>query len=361
MPTESNESRALATTAPMELSTIERMAAICAKSGLFGMKTPEQAAALMLLCQAENIHPMLAVRDYHIVGTRPALKADAMLARYQQVGGRVRWETITDSVCAATFSHPSSGDVRIEWTMERALRIEDYSYKTNKMEKLTDKQVWKNYPRQMLRARVISEGVRTSYPAVVCGIYTPEEVGDMVPDEQNGNGHRHDANPVAAPVALAPEPPKTETTTTLQMKNGNVVTVTTAASAPTITIEQEPPATQTPAETTTLPVEAKPSIQAINDAIANCSLIQDDPLLKELAAFCSVDDGKRRKCTEDERNGLFWFSEHSLCPNVKSTDKSSDLYRAYIAKASKNQELGLTTARALVRRGLQLIEEAHRG
>ena len=38
---------------------------------------------------------------------------------------------------------------------------------------------WKNYPRAMLRARVISEGVRTCYPAIASGIYTPEEVGDF--------------------------------------------------------------------------------------------------------------------------------------------------------------------------------------
>ena len=36
----------------------------------------------------------------------------------------------------------------------------------------------------MLRARVISEGIRTVYPGVVVGVYTPEEVSDM---PQQGN------------------------------------------------------------------------------------------------------------------------------------------------------------------------------
>jgi hypothetical protein len=31
----------------------------------------------------------------------------------------------------------------------------------------------------MLRARVISEGIRTVYPGVAVGIYTPEEVNDF--------------------------------------------------------------------------------------------------------------------------------------------------------------------------------------
>lgn len=45
--------------------------------------------------------------------------------------------------------------------------------------KLTGKDTWKQYPRQMLRARVISEGIRTVYPGVAVGVYTPEEVQDF--------------------------------------------------------------------------------------------------------------------------------------------------------------------------------------
>jgi hypothetical protein len=173
--------QALATAAPMELSTIERMAAICVKSRLFGMETPEQAAALMLLCQAEQIHPMMAVRDYHIIKGRPALKADAMLARYHSWGGRVKWLELSDARCEAVFTHAASGDVTICWDTARAARAG-----------LTGKDNWRTYPRQMLRARVVSEGVRMSYPAVVCGIYSPEEVTDMAP-----------AEPAAAAAALA--------------------------------------------------------------------------------------------------------------------------------------------------------------
>ena len=60
---------------------IERMGSAIAKSGLFGIKTPEQAIALMLIAQAEGMHPAIAARDYHVISNRPTLKADAMLAR----------------------------------------------------------------------------------------------------------------------------------------------------------------------------------------------------------------------------------------------------------------------------------------
>ncbi len=141
--------------------------AIC-KSGMFGIKTPEQAISLMLIAQAEGLHPAIAARDYHVIQGRPALKADAMLARFQAAGGKVEWTSYTDDKVAAIFSHPSGGRIEVEWTIARAKAAE-----------LTGKATWKQYPRQMLRARVISEGIRTVFPGVVVGVYTPEEVQDM--------------------------------------------------------------------------------------------------------------------------------------------------------------------------------------
>ena len=78
-------------TALVPVDQIERMAISVAKSGLFGVKNPDQAMALMLIAQAEGLHPAIAARDYHIINGRPALRADAMLARFQNAGGRVEW------------------------------------------------------------------------------------------------------------------------------------------------------------------------------------------------------------------------------------------------------------------------------
>ena len=54
------------------LAEIEKAAQYMAKSGLFGVKDPVQAVALMLLAQAEGTHPARAVQEYHIIGGRPA-------------------------------------------------------------------------------------------------------------------------------------------------------------------------------------------------------------------------------------------------------------------------------------------------
>ena len=144
------------------------MASAIVKSGLFGMKTPDQALALMIVATAEGRHPGSVASDYHIIQGRASLKADSMLARFQQSGGRVEWHDHTNEKVAATFSHPAGGSLRIDWDMARA-----------KAAGLGGNDNWRSYPRQMLRARVISEGVRATFPAVLNGMYTPEEVQEF--------------------------------------------------------------------------------------------------------------------------------------------------------------------------------------
>lgn len=146
------------------------MAEAVAKSKLFGMKTVDECMALMLIAHAEGLHPAIAARDYHIIQGRPTLKADAMLARFQTAGGTVKWGEYTDKKVVGTFSHPQGGSVTVEWTMEMAVNAG-----------LTKNPTWKQYPRQMLRARTVSEGIRTVFPGVVVGCYTPEEIEDTMP------------------------------------------------------------------------------------------------------------------------------------------------------------------------------------
>jgi len=157
------------TTALVPVDQVERMALAVAKSGLLGVKTPDQAMALMLIAQAEGKHPATVFSQYHVIQGRPALKADAMLARFQQAGGAVQWTERTDKACAATFSHPQGGKCDIRWTLDDAKRAGLLNGKSN----------WTQYPRQMLSARVVSEGVRAVFPGVLGGFYTPEEVSQF--------------------------------------------------------------------------------------------------------------------------------------------------------------------------------------
>ena len=155
----------LATTSQPSMGDMERMALAIAKSGLFGIKTPEAAMSLMLISIAEGRHPALAARDYDIIQGRPAKKSEAMLRDFLQSGGSVEWHNLNDDLADATFSHPQGGKVRITWDMERA-----------KQAGLAGRDMFKKFPRQMLRSRVVSEGIRTTCPMATSGMYVPEEV-----------------------------------------------------------------------------------------------------------------------------------------------------------------------------------------
>lgn len=152
------------------MNDIRQIALAIAEGGLFGSRDPNAVLTLCLLAQAEGQHPAVVFRDYHIIQGKPAKKADAMLRDFITSGGKVEWHELTDEKADATFTHPS-GSARIDWTLERARAAGI----TNPM--------WKKYPRQMLRSRVISEGVRTVFPGATSGLYEVGEVQDIVAEE----------------------------------------------------------------------------------------------------------------------------------------------------------------------------------
>jgi hypothetical protein len=156
------------------VSDLERMARAFAASGLFGVKNLDQALALMLVAQAEGRHPATAAQDYSIIQGRPSKKADAMLRDFLASGGRVEWHELSDDKADATFSHPAGGSARIDWTLDRAKKAQ-----------LSGNAMYAKYPRQMLRSRTVSEGVRTVCPGATSGMYVPEEVQDIVAEAVN--------------------------------------------------------------------------------------------------------------------------------------------------------------------------------
>lgn len=170
-----------------------KMAESAAASGMFpGVKDADQAMVLMQICQADGLHPIDAIRRYHVIQGRPTMRADAMLAEFQARGGRVTWHTRNDAEVSATFSHPTGGTETIAWDRKTAdARKISFDYDKN-TKSWKPKHNWTTYPRQMLTARVISEGVRLILPGVVVGVYTPEEAEDF---DDATPPHRQEARP----------------------------------------------------------------------------------------------------------------------------------------------------------------------
>jgi len=171
-----------------EMDTLWKMAVGFVRSGLYGFKKPDECFALLMVAHSEGKHPATAVQEYDIVNGKPSLKASAMLARFQAAGGKIKWVERTDTVAAAYFIHDQAdSEEPFRFTMEDAKRAG-----------ITGNPTWKKYPRQMLSARVISEGVRATFPGCLGGAHLPGEAPDLDPIEAAPRKDWAEKNPVAA-------------------------------------------------------------------------------------------------------------------------------------------------------------------
>lgn len=163
------------------------------KSGIFGITKPEQGEVLAMQCLAEKKSPLELARTYHFINGQLAIKSDALLAKFQQAGGRVDWITRTDKLVEADF-HMHGSTARIVAAIEEYIANGTALANDGKM-----KDNWKKWPRRMLTARAIGEGVRLMAPEAAFGTYTVEEMdtgiktapvtshgslSDWVPDHQ---------------------------------------------------------------------------------------------------------------------------------------------------------------------------------
>jgi hypothetical protein len=214
----------LATTQPAAIQTLEQMEGAAEKlalSGLMGPKTTkEMVYGLMLLCQCEGLNPVAAMKRYHIVEGRPSMRADAMQAEFQARGGAIIFHVRTDEMVAATlFAEKgkvddaararAAGRFEAMWALDcepdpdkrskLMVAVSKFSIEGEETiirtfadcqaKRITEgangtKANWKTSPRQMLTARVITEGVRLVNPGLIAGIYSEDETADIVRQEK---------------------------------------------------------------------------------------------------------------------------------------------------------------------------------
>ena len=154
------------------MQAIKTLGAAIFKSGIFGVDKPEIGEVLAMQCLAERKSPLELARTYHFIEGKLAIKSDALLAKFQMAGGTVNWTTRTDTLVVATFTNKGS-------SAEITASFDDYAKKGIVYGKdgKTLKDNWKKWPKQMLTARAISEGVRLVAPE--CSFITVEELGGI--------------------------------------------------------------------------------------------------------------------------------------------------------------------------------------
>lgn len=162
---------------------IQRVAKPMAVSGLFG-PSQEILIAKMMVGEALGIHPATAMQQLHLIEGKVQISSGLMLALARQRGWRHQVKCRDEKSCVIAWTDPTGVMVgESAWTLEDAKRVK-LPPKDGKERSLLDKDNWRNYPKNMLFARAVSDGIRTYCPEIMNGIavYTPEEMQDIIPD-----------------------------------------------------------------------------------------------------------------------------------------------------------------------------------
>ncbi len=158
---------------------VERAAVSMAKSGFFAdAKQASQAVVKILAAREIGLGPFAGMTGVNIIQGKPAFGANIMAACVKKSGRyNYRVTEMSDNACAIEFMERIDG----KWTTsgESKFTIED-------ARKAGTKNLDK-FPRNMLFARAMSNGVRWYCPDVMNGsvVYTPEELGADVDEDGN--------------------------------------------------------------------------------------------------------------------------------------------------------------------------------
>ena len=159
-----------------EWGMMREQANVLVKTGFLptSINTPEKAMAIMLTGKELGIPPMQALRGVDVIQGKPTIKPEMMLALcVKRIPGFKYCFGICDNE-SATF------------TCSRPEMLEPYTNTFTMKDAITaglsEKDIWKKYPGNMLRWRALGNALHIVASDVLVGVYTPEEMGAVVDD-----------------------------------------------------------------------------------------------------------------------------------------------------------------------------------
>lgn len=168
----------------MELAKVLGMSALLPQA-LRGK--PADVLVTVLYGREMGLTPMQSIQGIYVVNGRPTCGGKLLLAKVRQAGHRVKIEATAKAArCTITRADDPGNPHTEEFTWADAERA-----------KLTGKDTWKSWPKQMLTWRAVSNAVNVACPEVAMGF----EITELVQDEQE------QAKPTLAQVAAQRQQP----------------------------------------------------------------------------------------------------------------------------------------------------------
>ena len=192
---------------------------------MFGFQNEAQGQFLALASMAENKTPFEILRTYHNINGQLSKKALVIAAEFRKAGGKYKW----------IHTGKDRKKAEAEFTFEGQTLVETFTIEEAKQRGLLKPNSnWIKTPANMLRARVITNGVGMLAPEIIAGVSdSPEDLSD----------------PANAATGASPLPER-------EVKPAKVDKVETVKSAP-IATTPAPEAATTPAVETELVPETE--------------------------------------------------------------------------------------------------------
>jgi len=168
---ETSLARQVTIIAPRTLEEVSTLSERISKSGLLPEalrgKVPEVMMQIMA-GQELGLAPMASLRSFSIIGGKPVMSADAMVAVVLGSGKCEYFHRVgegTDKSVTYATKRRGREEQRCTWSIEMA-----------KTAALNMKDNWRTFPRAMLASRAKSELARDVYSDILAGIFTAEEM-----------------------------------------------------------------------------------------------------------------------------------------------------------------------------------------
>jgi hypothetical protein len=143
-------------------------------SGLFpNIKNVAGAITVIEYGKELGIPPVAALQTMSIVNGRLCLEAKAIMAVFQNHGGKIKILERSKTLAKIELSKEGQESYVHEYTMEQA-----------KTEKLAGKDNWLKMPETMLFWRAVATGIRLFDPGAIFGLYSREELNDLSSNRQ---------------------------------------------------------------------------------------------------------------------------------------------------------------------------------
>ena len=189
---------------PTTVEQVFRMAQMIAQSGLApkDMQSPEKIVVAICHGMEIGLKPMQALQSIAVIGNRPCLWGDAVLALVQGSG------LLVDIV--ETFDEQTMTATCVVQRENNAKTTRHFSQKDATTAGLWGGNVWRKYPKRMLQMRARGFALRDKFADILKGVGIAEEVRDYEATEKITAANDQkitvaDIEKQAAPEAVKPE------------------------------------------------------------------------------------------------------------------------------------------------------------